>query len=360
MTTPAVTHINQDGSVEDSNGQTWPSYGDFLTYYNGASMNTAANPPLGSAAPPTANGRVTGALNNVNGAIQGGSQDAYDQAIGELLGVFQGNTPTLPLRNTEEKAREANLSDQLNLVDTASKMNGPANYGDFLAYTGAGKNVANQLLSGRPASSAPTSTITPMSLPQLMQQMGLMTPQYGGTPTGTAGTPDPFAGVPGGGPMQKVAPTGGGGSGQNADTSDPLMGMDMSELGKTVWQAVLHHISHKSQQATGGGGGSNPWGDNSDYGGADPLSNTYTLRAMGLQGQDPTGSLELSNPGGNIDPAKWDQLGKAGQQFFLAGAQKYGWDPNTFLEQIEAQRPQGSAYLPNSTATAFAPMGLAA
>ncbi len=327
-----IVKVNPDGSVQDSNGQTWPSMADFT---------------------------VQTGLGNVQNAINSGDQRAYDLAVGQLLGVFQGNTPTLGLRQEEEKAREANLSDQLNLTDTAAKLNGPANYGDFLAYTGAGKDVAHQLLSGRPASSAPTSTITPMSLPSLLQQMGLMT-STGGTPTGSADTPDPFAGTPGGAPMQTVA-TGGGGSGAgHAPGTDA--GEGMSDLGATIWQALLHHISsNKGKEATGGGGGtSNPWGTDSNYGGADPLSNTYTLRAMGLQSQDPTGSLELSNPGGNIDPAKWDQLGKAGQQFFLAGAQKYGWDPNTFLEQIDAQRPQGNAYVPNSTSTAFAPMGLAA
>ncbi len=44
-----------------------------------------------------------------------------------------------------------------------------------------------------------------------------------------------------------------------------------------------------------------------------------------------------------INPAVWDALGTVGQQLLLGGAEDAGYDPDEFVRQLNAARPQGNA-----------------
>ena len=65
----------------------------------------------------------------------------------------------------------------------------------------------------------------------------------------------------------------------------------------------------------------------------------------------------LNNPSA-MNPAFWDSLGTDGQQAWLGAAQQiFGWDPTEYVRQINATRPLGSPFAPQSVQTRFAPVG---
>src|SRR6185437_13229798 len=106
---------------------------------------TAANyAALGAPMPLSINGVSTGsntmstslqqALANIENAINSGDQKQYDLAVGQLMGIFNGQPtleaqndtgyvngkPTVSLQDLQEKAREANLSTMGSLLGDAS------------------------------------------------------------------------------------------------------------------------------------------------------------------------------------------------------------------------------------------------
>lgn len=193
--------------------------------------------PLGSSGTTAGSGmsgQLQSSLQALQDAINQGDQRQYDIALGQLLGVFNGqNTleeqklmgigangqPTLDALTEAEKQREANLSAQSGLLDMASKLTGPKDYGDFMAMTGGGRSLMQQLLAGRPSSSAPVGDMEPMDLYSLLQKFG-MGPGQSATANPAPGpnflrTGSPITGATGGG-------GGGGTDPMQPDNTTPL------------------------------------------------------------------------------------------------------------------------------------------
>lgn len=150
---------------------------------NGAPVSAT---PTGLVASNTVNTstQLQQALANLETAINSGNQKQYDLALGDLMGVFQGE-PTLNAKKLGESAREFDLGLGKDIIGTAAGLNGPADYGDFMKYTGLGKTLLQQVQGGRAASSAPTQATEPMTIQTLMQKLGLA-PGSSGTPAPTA------------------------------------------------------------------------------------------------------------------------------------------------------------------------------
>lgn len=178
-----------------------PSMGGSLTGILGGSGSTGSS----------MSGQLQSALGNLEAAINMGNQRAYDLALGQLLGVFNGqNTvdeqrlmgvgangqPTLDAKSLAEKQREADLGAQMSLLDTGAKLTGPKDYGDFMNFTGGGKSLMQQVMAGRPASSAPVGDMEPMDLYALLQKFGL---GPGQTATANPASAPNFTGAGGGG-----------------------------------------------------------------------------------------------------------------------------------------------------------------
>ncbi len=239
-----------------------------------ATENAANNPGSGGTGgqPGQQNQQLQDALKNMEAAINSGNQRQYDLAVGQLMGVFNGQ-PTLGAQDLAEKQREANQNTMTDVLKQASSLTGPKDYGQFMTYTGGGRNLLQQVQQGRPANGAPTGAMEPMTPTSMLQRLGLAptTPMTGSQSSLydvlTANNGSPAAGI-----SKDVF--------QNFLTQNGRNPNDAAELAGFA----------KSNANTGfGGGGSNPGGYDAATLAANP----------GLAGTDPAAAI--TNPGSGQD-----------------------------------------------------------
>lgn len=272
--------------------------------------------------PPPTNGvtqdQLRQAMNNVQTAIANGDQRSYDLAVAQLMGIFQGqntqsqqqalgfdnsgkpflNTseqlgyitmpdgtkvPTLDASKQAEAQREFNLNTAGNLLDTASKLSGPQNWGQYEQYIHGGKSLYNQAMSGAPASGAPVGQNQPQTLASLMSAFGM-----GGAPS--------------------AAQAQAAGSQQNLYRQ--IMGLSTDYAPGTQYTAADVKASPSYQQAAANGfstyGGNDPLGG-AGGGGSDPMDPTGTASDQGLYNEQGTyrqlmGLSQDWNPNTNFTP----------------------------------------------------------
>ncbi len=170
-----ATLADQPASVQKIFNDTWGNQAGS----EWAAENAKNNPSSGST---SQNPQLQGALQQLQSALASGSQKEYDLALATLMGVMNGQ-PTLAAQQlaqsgqqfaqTEaEKAREFNLGQGQSLLDTATKLQGPADWGKYLQYTSGGKSLYDQAMTGRPASGAPVGTNQPQTLQSVMSAIG--------------------------------------------------------------------------------------------------------------------------------------------------------------------------------------------
>lgn len=324
------------------------------------------------------------------GALASGNKEAFEEAKREfnatfeitqagVTGSYQGN-PTLAAQLQQanltgqyngqptEATRQFNQSQQQNLgttlLNAATQLRGPADYAQYQQLTHGGASLYDQLFG--PNATQPTSTpsnpIAPASLQGLLQQLGLL--PNGASPVAAA-------------PMQaQQAPV----QQQQQSTGyspDQLAAIDTymnSQIGSNNWAGGLFHqlvaggtsIQEAIQKAAQGMGGvpmaagsyqlpsipqpihmpvtvvqppAAPQPQQSAPAPVDPAmqAQQQILARFGLQ------SGQQLNPT-QIDPSRWDTIGKVGQDLTKNVATTYGgWDPADFENIINSTRPKGTA-----------------
>ncbi len=188
-----ATLADQPKQIQDMFQGTWG--GNAASQW--ASEDAAAHPGTGGLTTPQQpqNGQLQGALANLEAAINSGNQRQYDLALAQVMGVFQGN-PTLggqqlalDKQKLAETQREYNLGLQSNVLGAATKLQGPEDWGNFIKYTGGGKSLLEQAMTGRPSSGAPTGDMQPMTMQSIINRLGLGNGPATGAPSGAAGGP---------------------------------------------------------------------------------------------------------------------------------------------------------------------------
>lgn len=446
-------------------------YGPGASYYDGQWHPPALGVGASSVTPTstdtmTPEQRFKQALDKVQNSAKSGDQRAYDLALAELMGTFNGQ-PTLEGQKQQleqqklgETQREYNVTTAGNILANAAKLTGPEDYGNYLAYTSGGKRLLQQIQSGRPQSSAPTGDMEPMDLSALMNSLGLGPGQGGQQPKTGGGGSDGLTLIEA---MTKRRGVGGGsgttdysqfpmsanegdiayakshaafdpqqyldylsGNGYTPDYQAVTPGFDTYQTAwglydpNAPWNSAQHnhsierrvvaeYFAPQNQRGQGIPLPGNMLPQTTDRVPADiwaqfagrnldavsdpqieqilgyirkPVTNNapgwlgdYINRLISL-GPDvnrgaaenlqlldqlgmanPAGLATLKNPGGNINPVYFDQLSPSGQALLSQAAGKvFGYTPEDFSQQINAQRPLGSPFVPNSVTTMYAPL----
>ncbi len=230
------------------------------------------------------------------------------------------------------KTNAANQYSQLvqSLLQTASGLSGPQNWLKYEQSIAGGRKLIDQLYgsNAQPQFTAPSDTTTPLSLYDILVGLGL-TPAQAAAAAGT----------------QPAA------TGNEANNNVPP-GTTMSSI-----VAGLQTPASNAQTFSGGGGiqvNAPP----------DPPGFQYESAAV----TNPDSPAAATGLGRNVplpfqtNPAVWDSLSGTAKEV-VYGALKAGqaeggyWDPQDWLNQLNAQRPQGSA--PRTTRTNWAaPQGV--
>lgn len=335
--------------------------------------------PTGGANPAASAQKLLDAIASGNTQAAEEAAKEFQQDLAEKQREFDANQQAGQQKNYQDLATT--------LLNTAAQLQGPANYYQFDQYASGGRDLMNTLFGNQPraAFSTPTGTNTPMTLSQLMQELGFkQVPQATTSTSSTAATTAPQAAVTADQINQmasgmKIDPT------IIQDYVNQNHALPSLDQLSTFMQA--NGYSNPNGSLTGKKGpsvvGYTPQAATTSTPAAQPASPTGKMSVMGtttpatpgmtttsaamekmptIPGYEKSPGTDWSNPQTEsqeqaqefatklantapyqVNPAVWDSLSPDTQLFVQSALKSKGWDPNEWLKQLNAARPQGTA-----------------
>jgi hypothetical protein len=241
------------------------------------------------------------------------------------------------------------------LLGTAAGLKGPADWLQYQEYTGGGRSLLNQVFGAtRPSFSAPTGTSKPLTIEDILRDIGVVGGGTGGT-TATGGT------VSDAQIDQWVAGMSGGATRAQAVAFVAAYGR--LPQGIPEWEAFLKNPPATPAAAATGTGTTNapgagvamppagPTAPPDVGGGTVPGAQHGGTWAPGTPAAattaNTTGTFMAPLPY-QFDPGRWNALSDTGKQMILGmvskgQAQGGAWDTGDWLAQMYASRPKGTA-----------------
>lgn len=265
-------------------------------------------------------------------AIASGDQQKFDESVREFNLNYALDQQKQALAQTTQYGNLAS-----NLLSTAASLRGPADYYQYWSYLNGGKDLMNSLYGNTPLPTfqAPSGANTPVTLSGLLNSLGLGGSTAAGATTGTAGSTTTPATTS---PVSSTATAVGASTTPATTTATPAA---------SATPTVSSGPSVATEPAR-----SDPYNfsalfspqTNNDYSGNSPTTIGPPAAPSGVSAAPPAS-------GNQVNPAVWDSLGPVGQALTLSAISAGGGDAQSWLNQLNASRPQGTA--PAASTTSF-------